>query len=85
MTLPAKQYRVELLTKPTVRGETVILNEFDGRAASDVYYASITDLPQWVQERIAVLTVGASVGGYVEGVGQRMMDSNVFWIDVPLG
>ena len=76
---PGTQYRVELLTKPTRKGETVVVYKFSPEdQPGGIYYNGVEDLPKWIQERIAVLTVA---GCDVEGVGD-FLHGNVFWVDV---
>ena len=41
-------------------------------------YNSVDDLPEWVQDKIAVLMIAVE-GGFVEGVGYRSKDS--FYIE----
>ena len=69
-----RQLRVELYPDG---GATVIdLNPDRTR-----HVHKIENLPLWVQERLAVLTV-LGKGKRVEGVGERILD-HVYWIDKP--
>lgn len=43
------------------------------------YYPSVQELPLWVQERVAVLSVLVPPDGPIEGVGRRI-DRNTFWV-----
>ena len=47
-------------------------------------YTSVSDLPNWVQERIAVLLLMSSKPPtqFVEGIGRRISE-NVFWVFKP--
>jgi hypothetical protein len=47
-------------------------------------YTSVNDLPNWVQERIAVLLLMSSKPPtqFVEGIGRRISE-NVFWVFKP--
>jgi hypothetical protein len=73
------QIRVEIFPPANLPGASVT-TFFD---ADPEFFKHPDDLPQWIQERIAVLKV-AGGGQYIEGVGQQLLTLNVFWIDVEL-
>ena len=43
------------------------------------YYPSVRALPEWMQEKIAVLSLLVPPDGPIEGVGRRI-DRNTFWV-----
>jgi len=43
------------------------------------HYERASDLPEWIQEKIAVLSLLIPPDGPIEGVGRRI-DRNVFWV-----
>lgn len=42
-------------------------------------YKCMGDLPMWMQEKLAVLSILVPPDGPIEGIGRRI-DRNVFWI-----
>lgn len=69
--------RVKIYThgKVVVHSLNTIDNEIDG------YYDSVNDLPVWMQERLAILSLMSAKPPTqdVEGVGRRI-DDRTFWL-----
>lgn len=74
-----KTYRISVNQKGGV--ETVCFDLENIDSELEGYYDAISDLPVWVQERVAVLAVcnPEPPTHVVEGVGRRISE-NVYWI-----
>lgn len=74
-----KTYRISLNEKGGIDVTCFDLENIDSELEG--YYDGVSDLPEWVQERIAVLSVcnPDPPTPVVEGVGRRISDG-IFWI-----
>lgn len=74
-----KTYRVSLTENGGIEVVCFDLENIDSELEG--YYDGVSDLPEWVQERIAVLSVcnPDPPTPVVEGVGRRISDG-IFWI-----
>ena len=74
-----KTYRVSLNRKGGVEVVCFDLENIDSELEG--YYDSVSALPTWVQERVAVLAVCSPISPTptVEGVGRRISE-NIYWV-----
>ena len=77
-----KTYRISLNDKGGVEVVCFDLEKVDSELEG--YYDEVSDLPTWVQERIAVLAVCSPEPPTptVEGIGRRISE-NVYWVYNP--